>query len=736
MGHASLIYDLTIILATAAGVALVFHTLKQPVIVGYILAGSLIGPNSFKPLITNLGEIEVWAELGVMFVMFHLGLEFSFRRLAALGWPTFLYGIWDVGLTGLIGWFAGYALGLDASSRVFLAGMMAISSTTVIMKALTELGLKTRHFADRVTGLLILEDLAAIILLVALNSFASGRTVSGTALAGLGAELVVVVGGWILIGGFVVPRFVRHAGRARNEELLVLAAIGLCLLLASIAAKFQYSTALGAFIMGSLLNETLEGEKIEHLIRPLRDMFAAVFFVTIGLLANPIGAFDNWPLVLALTVTIIVGKWLVLTSGGLLVGLGFRSATRVGLSMGQVGEFSFLIAGIGLVSGKMAPSLQPTIIAVAILTAFTTPYLIRASDRIGRATEEALPTRLRVALDRYSARAQHLSASGSLLPDWMRPGLGRLLANSLMVALIFGATDRWIQPWLATSIGDSLWQQVATVALALGISSPFIVGMLVAARSRKAGEYEEARAAALRAFAFVLFTFLWIGGLSTRFVSAWASVSVTLALGILFGTLFSRRLVRSYAWLESRFVSGLSGKADENEATAAMKELAPWDAHLVRLAVHPNARVTGLSLQGSDLKRLHNIIVISIRRGEDVIAMPPGFELLLPHDELLVLGTDDEIEKARVLIEGPDVSRGPSHRFRDYEMRNLRLTDTSPLVGNTIISSQLREKYGALIVGLERDAQRVLNPPIELELLPGDRLWIVGPREGLSALDL
>ncbi|MES2965687.1 MAG: cation:proton antiporter [Bdellovibrionota bacterium] len=736
MGHAPLIYDLSIILAIAAVVAVVFHKIKQPVIVGYILAGSLIGPNSFRPLITNLEEIQVWAELGVVFVMFHLGLEFSFRRLTALGWPTVLYGLWDVGLTGAIGWLAGWVLGLDASSRIFLAGMLAISSTTVIMKAFTELGLRARHFADRVTGLLILEDLAAVILLVALNSFASGRAVSGTALASLGAELVIVVGGWILIGGFVVPRFVRHAGRARNEELLVLAAIGLCLLLSSIAAKFQYSMALGAFIMGSILNETLEGEKIEKLIRPLRDMFAAVFFVTVGLLANPIGAFDNWQLVLTLTAVVIVGKWLVLTSGGLIVGLGLRASTRIGLSMGQVGEFSFLIAAIGLSSGKMIPSLQPTIIAVAILTAFTTPYLIRASDGIGILIEGRLPARLRHSLDRYASHVHHWRSSGALLPEWMKPGLGRLLANSVMVALIFGATDRWIEPMLISAIEEALWRQVTAVVVALAISSPFIVGMLVAAKSRRPKDLEPARSVALRAFTFILFTFLWIGGLSARFISAWASVSVTLALGILIATVFSRRLIRSYAWIESRFMSGLSGKSDENEATAAMKELAPWDAHLVRLQVHPNSKLVGLSLQGSDLKRLHNIIVLSIRRGEDVIAMPPGFELLLPNDELLVLGTDDEMEKARLLIEGPDASRGPSHRFRDYEMRSLKLSDTSPLIGNTIASSQLREKYGALIVGLERDAQRVLNPPIELELIAGDRLWLVGPREGLSALDL
>lgn len=735
MEHAPLIYDLTIILAIAAVVALVFHTLKQPVIVGYILAGSLIGPNSFKPLITNLAEIQVWAELGVMFVMFHLGLEFSFRRLTALGWPTALYGLWDVGLMGIVGWLAGWILGLDPASRVFLAGMVAISSTTVIMKAFTELGLRTRHFADRVTGLLILEDLAAVILLVALNSYGSGRAVSGTALFSLGAELVIVVGGWILIGGFIVPRFVRHAGRARNEELLVLAAIGLCLMLATIAAKFQYSMALGAFIMGSLLNETLEGEKIERLIRPLRDMFAAVFFVTVGLLANPISAFENWQLVLGLTATVIVGKWLVLTTGGVLIGLGLRASTRIALSMGQVGEFSFLIAGIGLASGKMAPSLQPTIIAVAIITAFTTPYLIRFSETVGVTLENSLPERPRASLDRYSVRVHHWSSSGNLVPHWMRPGLGRLLANSVMVALIFGATDRWLEPWLEGTIADPLWDQVATIVSALVISSPFIVGMILSARSRDLGETEPASSAAMRAFAFIFFTFAWIGGLSTRFVSAWASVSVTLALGLLFGALLSRRLVRSYAWIESRFVSGLSAKADENEATAAMKELAPWDAHLVRLQVHPNAKITGLSLQGSDLKRLHNIIVISIRRGEDVIAMPPGFELLLPNDELLVLGTDDEIEEARLWIEGPDVSRGPSHRFRDYEMRSLKLDASSPLVGNTIASSQLREKYGALIVGLERDARRVLNPPIELEIIAGDRLWLVGPREGLSSLD-
>ncbi|MEK7354945.1 MAG: cation:proton antiporter, partial [Bdellovibrionota bacterium] len=672
MEHAPLILDLTIILATAAVVALVFHKLKQPVIVGYILAGALIGPNSFRPLISNLDEIRVWGELGVVFVMFHLGLEFSFRRLTALGWPTVLFGLWDVGLMALIGWFTGRLLGFGMGTSAFLAGMLAISSTTVITKAFGELGLRARHFADRVTGLLILEDLAAIIMLVALNSFAAGRAVSGGDLAALAAELVVVVGGWILIGGFLVPRFVRHAGRTKNEELLVLAAIGLCLMLASIAAQFEYSMALGAFIMGSILNETLEGERIEHLMRPLRDVFAAVFFVTVGLMADPVRALEHWPLVLLLTTVVIVGKWLVLTSGGLLMGLGIRASTRIGFSMGQVGEFSFLIATVGLASGKMSPSLQPAIIAVAIITAFSTSYLIKGSAPFGAWLEKSLPAKFTSSLDRYSARVTHLTSSGAVIPDWMRPGLGRLIANSLMAALIFGVVDRWVDPIIARTIPGSFLRQIAPVFVALVGSSPFIVGMMLAARKRKTGEAETANSAALRAFVFTLFTFLWIGGLSARFISAWASFSVTLALGILFATAFSRRLVKSYAWIEKSFVSGLSAKSDQNEAVAAMKELAPWDAHLVRLEVHPNSKVTGLSLQGSDLKRLHNVVVISIRRGEDVIAMPPAFELLLPHDELLVLGTDDEIETVRRLVEGPDVSRVASHRFRDYEMRSLK----------------------------------------------------------------
>jgi CPA2 family monovalent cation:H+ antiporter-2 len=731
-----LIQDLAVILALAAGVAMIFHRFRQPVVVGYILAGVLVGPHSpFPSPIFDLPNIHTWGEIGVVFLMFHLGLEFSFRRFERLGIRAGLVGLGETTIMFILGAVIAHLSGFGEKDAMFIGAMIAISSTTIIVKAFDELGLKTRRFAESVLGVLIVEDLIAVLLIVILNSFTLTGTVEGSMILSLLGELLIVIGGWFIVGAFLVPRFVARVGKSQNQELLTLLAVGLCLALAVTAAHFQYSMALGAFIMGSIISETREAEKIRRLVHPLRDLFAAVFFVSVGMLVDLRAVLNHPGLVILLAMAVVLGKFAALLSMSLLSGQPFRHSVRVAMSMGQVGEFSFIIATLGITSKAMSSELQPVIVSVSLITSFITPYLIRSSDRASHFLYDRLPLNVRGRIEAYTLMLASRSET-EILPHWLKPGLARLLINALVVAIVFTVSRRFVTPFLGNRIADPLLSQAASLFVAIALAAPFLFAMLNAARRAVAqpGEHETVRDANLRAFFFFLFTILWLGGLSSQYLSISASAAITVTLaGVLF-LLFKRRLEFSYAWIERRFLAGLDNEAEETTTQKAMRELAPWDAHLVKLVVNPTSKIAGLTLLEAALRRDHGINVIALRRGDLVIPMPESTEILYPCDELLVLGTDEQIESVRPELENPSHDGHPHEDLAEYDMQVLRITEHSPLSGHTLLSSRLREEHGCLVVGVEREALRNMNPPPDFRIRAGDLLWIVGERHRLRAL--
>ncbi len=379
-----LIQDLSVILGVAAVITFLFRLMKQPLVLGYIVAGIIVGP--YTPPVFSVVDVEsvkVWAELGVIFLMFSLGLEFSFRRLAKVGISAGLTAVIQIVTMIVLGNITAKFLGFTSMDGVFLGCMIAISSTTIIIKALEEQGLKTKRFAELVFGILIVEDLAAIVMLVALASIASKSTISSMDLLGAGAKLALVVGSWIVIGMFVVPRLVRAVGRRGNNEMMIVFSLGLCLALVSLSAYFHYSVALGAFIMGSILAETREVHRIEELVGPLKDVFGAVFFVSVGMLLDPQIILSNGPSILLICAVIIFGKVISVVLGTILTGQPLGTAVSCGFSMAQIGEFSFIIATLGLSFGAIRPELYPMIVAASLITTFTTPYMIRVRLLLG-----------------------------------------------------------------------------------------------------------------------------------------------------------------------------------------------------------------------------------------------------------------------------------------------------------------------------------------------------------------
>lgn len=406
---APLILDLAVMLGLAGLVILLFQRIHQPVVLGYLVAGMIVGPYTPpRAFVSDISNIRILSELGVIFLMFSLGLEFSFQKLTRVGFSASVIGVIEVVLMTAIGYCAGWIMGWSHYNCLFLGAALSISSTTIIIKAVDELKLKTKRFAELIFGVLIVEDLLAILLLVALTTLVSTKNLLSIDILYAGFQLILVVGGWFIIGYFIVPPLFRRLTPYVSQETLTIISVALCLMLVSIAAKFHYSTALGAFIMGSILAETTLIHRIENAVRPIRDIFGAVFFISVGMLVDPIVILENWKIVLVISLVTVIGKIITTSLAALLTGQSLNTSVRVGFGMAQIGEFSFIIAALGLSLGIVNEILYPLIVAVSVITTFTTPYFIRFSGYISNLLERRLPKRTIYFLDLSLAKILRL----------------------------------------------------------------------------------------------------------------------------------------------------------------------------------------------------------------------------------------------------------------------------------------------------------------------------------------
>jgi CPA2 family monovalent cation:H+ antiporter-2 len=713
MHLAPLIQDLAMILGVAALVTFFFRLIKQPVVLGYIVAGIIVGPYT-PPLfsVVDVESVKVWAELGVIFLMFSLGLEFSFRRLAKVGVSAGMTAVLQILTMIILGNVTAKALGWSSMDAVFLGCMIAISSTTIIIKALEELGLKTKRFAELVFGILIVEDLAAIIMLVALSNIASKSSVSGMDLLGAGGKLALVVGSWLVIGMFVVPRLIRAVGRRGNDEMMIVFSLGLCLALVSLSAYFHYSVALGAFIMGSILAETRESHRIEELVGPLKDMFGAVFFVSVGMLLDPQIIFSNWPSILLLCAVIIFGKVISVAVGTVLTGQTLGTAVHSGFSMAQIGEFSFIIATLGLSYNAIRPDLYPIIVAASLITTFTTPYLIKYAGPVTNALKRHLSPEAMARLDRYGSFIQRRSTGGSFSKDFYVRAL-RWVACMIIVLTIFIVTAARVYPWIAEQIA---WREVAQAVawlLSFVLSAPFIWAMVTAFRP----PYQLAVLVSRVATAVVL------GIFSLEFFSVWFLLVLTAGLAALFFFLFRRRFESFYHWFEEKFIAGM--ESSEENSGSVHSHLVPWDAHLAEFTVNPHSSIVGQTLIELGLRERFGMNVVVIERGDKDIVAPKASERVYPGDVILCFGTDEELERFDAdLIRHPEVAEeveDPSYALRPFEVQIH-----SRVLHRSIRDSGIREQFDCMVVGIERQGERLRSPKSDLVLEEKDLLWVVG----------
>lgn len=664
-----LIEDLALILCAAGVFTLLFKRLRQPQVLGYLIAGFLTGPHfHLFPSVTDTHSIETWAEIGVIFLLFSLGLEFSFKKLVKVGGPAGITAVVEVLGMLLLGYLTGKGLGWSSMDSLFLGGILSISSTTIIIRAFDETGVKMRSFARLVFGILIVEDLVAILLLVLLSTIGVSRQFQGReliwSLLRLGFFIIV----WFVGGIFLIPTFLRRTKALMSPESLLIVAVALCMGMVILCTQAGFSAPLGAFIMGSIFAETLDAEKIEHLIQPLKDLFGAVFFISVGMLIDPAMLWKYIGPILLITGITVLGKFLTSGMGALLSGQSLKTSVKTGLSLAQIGEFSFIIATLGLSLKVTSSYLYPIAVAVSALTTFTTPYLIKGGDRIYLWIVKMLPKRWRLRLTRYGANTQTVRSDSAWKVLFRRYCVNLLLLGVILLAIV-GLSDTFLAPFIRVRLGaGEVYGPYLTAALTLGVMAPFLWAMAFRPLHGPSNSAWKAPLLVLDVVRILLALAL-VTALLDIYFPTWVAIVTALVCCAAIYFVFAGRLRAVYQHLEDRFLGNLG------EREAAAKDPSPES----RPGSEPIPRPDPNSDGGPDMP--------------PASAPPPAVEVVL---------------------------------------RKIPIHQESILAGQTIASLGLETAIRGVVAGVEREGKRMLRPPTGMVLKGGDVLWVVGD-EGLIA---
>jgi CPA2 family monovalent cation:H+ antiporter-2 len=719
-----LITDLALILGAAAIITLLFKWLKQPLVLGYIIAGFLVGPYfNFTPTVIDKENVETLAEIGVIFLLFSLGLEFSFKKLMRVGGSASITALVEIVFITVGGYMLGRAMGWGLMDSLFLGGMLASSSTTIILRAFDELGLKTKKFAGIVFGVLIVEDIVVILLMVLLSTMAVSRMFEGTEMLLTVFKLSFFLILWFVAGIFLLPTLLKKAKRFLNDETLLILSLGLCLGMVVLATQVGFSAELGAFVMGSIIAETTSAEKVEHVLKPVKDLFGAIFFTSVGMMIDPNAMVQYAQPIIWVTLLTLFGKLFSTTLGALISGQPLKQSVQVGASMAQIGEFAFIVASLGLSLGVTSAFLFPVAVGASAITTFTTPYLIKSSGWMYEKFAKMLPPVVTDRLNKYSAETNKVARRS----EW-RTLIRSTIVNAVLLSIIIIAvivfSSVYIEPWISKN-GNSLAIRIGACFLTLVILTPFLWAFAIRTPAdiyqklvgdpQFKGSFYTIRLIKLALLAF------FIGFLLHRFFNIYVGISST-AVVISLLVLFTKKIQSLYAKLEGRFFANLNEREIET-SRVNRTELAPWDAHIVPVVIPSNADCIGKTLLQLRWRETIGINVVMIKRGDFHIAVPDKDQMIFPNDELLVLGTDHQIQKLRVLVRAKEEE--PEIFSEDVELYNYVIRKGSGIIDKTIRESGLRERAHALVVGIERENERILNPDSEIRFQPNDNLFIV-----------
>ena len=749
----ALISDLALILMVAGIVTLVFKRLKQPLVLGYIVAGFLVSPHMpYTASVVDMSNIKLWADIGVMFLLFSLGLDFSFKKIVKMGASPIISTISIIFSMSMLGVLVGFVFGWSKMDCIFLGGMLAMSSTTIIYKAFDDLGLRQQQFAGLVMSVLILEDILAIVMMVMLSAIASGNSPDGSQMIGSVVKIGFFLVLWLVVGIFAVPLFLRSVRRLINTEVLLIVSLGLCCAMAVFSTKVGFSSAFGAFIMGSILAETIEAERIEKLVEPVKNLFGAVFFVSVGMLVDPQILVNYAVPIMVLVLTIIIGQSFFGSFAFMLGGENLKSAMRCGFSMAQIGEFSFIIASLGLSLGVISDFLYPVVVAVSVITTFLTPYMIRLATPAYNALEHRMPSRLINALNRLSISSPSTTEKSkwkSLVTQMLINTIVYAILSTAVITMMFMIGSPFLNkllPYDITLLGHTMpLGNLFTGLLTVLFIAPFLRAMVM--KKNRSEEWKALWAESNRNHLPLLFTVLVRAVLAIAFVFYVCqhllhfAPAAVITLGIITVTLIilSRGVKRRSILLERLFINNLRSRDIEAQVHGKRRplyegRLLDRDIHIADFDIPQNSLWTGRTLKELNLGRKYGVHVSSILRGSNRMNIPSGEDRLYPFDRIQVIGSDTQLAAFRSAIEKNVEDEDYELEKREMKLRQLIIGSDSPFIGKTLEESGIRSRYYCMVIGLEEGKENLSPFRPSQRFKDGDIIWIVGEEAHLDAL--
>lgn len=748
-----LVSDLALILIAAAIVTMLFKKLKQPVVLGYIVAGFLISPNFvYLPTVVEIDDIHVWANIGVVFLMFGLGLEFSFKKIAKVGGSAFVIALTVMSAMILIGTGVGSLLGWGKMDCIFLGGMLSMSSTMIILKAYEEYDLKKEKFAQIVLGTLVIEDIAGIFMMIILTTISVSRNVSGTAMVKeIGLMLIFLII-WLLVGIYLIPTFLQKIKNLMNDEMILIIAVGICLGMVVIANLIGFSSALGAFMAGSILAGTVQAGRIERIVNPIKDLFGAIFFVSVGMMIQPELLVEYKFQILIITVVTILGQMIFSTAGMLLSGQSLHTAVRGGFSMVQIGEFSFIVASLGMSLGVISDFLYPIVVCVSVITSFTTPVFIKNSERMYRFIDDVIPDGLWVFIRKNTSENRSNDDQDKEWYLYIKKVAERTAVCSVFLFIFYWAGTRYLGPFISSHIEGGYTASIITAVIILACMTPFVNLMHGTNQA--------------------LFTKLWLKHRANR-LSLLTLKAVRILLAACFVALVLRKIfsipfvllvliaavpivfiVRSdyingmTINMEIRFMTNFSEKTLAKEKKErGLNDDYHWLNESLFVAEFQVTNAKENMVIGDFTKKPSSRVgIIRMIRDDTVINIPKITEPVQNGDILHMLGTEKEIEICTMLLEKDEHIEYTDRDdmtlktyIEEQELYDIpdsnkmiccpiRVDSKSPFARKMIKHCGIRKKYRATIAGIERGDMPVIKPGKEVIIQPGDMLWVLGSK--------
>lgn len=757
----TIITDLSLILILASIFSVLCKILKQPVVLGYIVAGLLAGPHISLIPTVQPENISTWADIGVIFLLFGMGLEFSFKKMISIGKVGGTAMLFEALTLSIFGFAIGRLMGWNFIDSMLLGGMLTMSSTAIIVKAFNDMGLQKEKFAGIVFGILVFEDLFAILLMVVLSTFAVSKSFEGSELAMMVARLGFFLVMWFVCGIYLIPTLLKKIKKYLNSETLLLVAMGLCFLMVVLATKAGFSSALGAFIMGSILAETVELENIEKVIQPIKDFFGAIFFVSVGMMVDPQVLFDNFSTVIIIAAASIIGKMIFTTTGVRLAGESMKTAVQSGFSLAQMGEFSFIIASMGMSLGVTSASIYPIVIAVSVITTFTTPYTIKLALPAYHVLESVLPNSL---TDKLNKRED--KKAGEKESQWKQLLMSYFLNLAIFSAIclsIYFVSATFLLPLCATfdnlDFGHIIFSFVSIVAM-----SPFLIGM-VRNRGRQSflflslwsshnnNRYFLTAMIGLRWVVAIVFLFMTI-----RLYWNISSVVIVVVALVVFAFIFQNKNLQKRYWkLEARFVKNFNQRQIEmrlnqsSEQGGNMHELdnLHWidkNLYISTYLVQKGGVVENKTLKELNLRKVYDIIIVSVTRNGKQINFPDGDFRLEVNDTLLALGQIQQLKNAQIDYKGIDLDYSKVINLHDFTLKQQAdkhssikcmtfiIGENSSWIDKSLYDAQLNRKTNCLVVGIERGDIPIPNPSSHVRFKKDDMVWVMGDDKSLYKL--